>query len=529
MHRAASALRGHLPLAPDDPLVGVGPGDDRLRFDRFVLSPSQRLLTRDGVPVAIGGRSFDLLLALVEKAGRVVPKRDLLQRVWPDVVVEDAALRFHMTRLRGLLGDGREGVRLITTQVGVGYAFVGAVRSAETEPTLAPRPSGGSPEAALPARLDRMIGRDQDLDALVRRAAASRLLTIVGPAGVGKTSLAVELAHHLAADLAHGAVFVDLAAIDAADRLAWAIAQALNLKADPEDPTAAVLGHLRGRRLLLVLDNCEHLVQAAADLVERIAAAAPEVQIVATSRQALRARNEHVHRLSPHALPVDVAAEDDEALRACSAVELFLHHARTAGGAVGEEVETVRTIARMCRRLDGVALAIELAAVRAATHGIEATSWMLGDGLSLSWPGRRTASPRQRTLKATLDWSYALLSDTERRVFERLSGLAGPFSLETALATVVDDALDVAAAAAALDELADKSLILPRDGVYHWFEATRIHARERLDARLGEEIRFIPRTVPARRYPRTKMLRSHCEPALAACPQSSLSSSASGL
>ncbi len=164
-------------------------------------------------------------------------------------------------------------------------------------------------------------------------------------------------------------------------------------------------------------------------------------------------------------------------------MQLFLHHAATAGGAIGQDLDTLRTIACMSRRLDGLALAIELAAVRAATHGVDATARMLGDGLSLLWPGRRTASPRQRTLKATLDWSYDLLSAAGRRVFERLSGLTGPFSLETALETVADDALDLAEAAAALDELAETSLILAGDGEYRWSETTRLYAGERLDGR----------------------------------------------
>jgi predicted ATPase len=343
-----------------------------------------------------------------------------------------------------------------------------------------------------------MIGRERDLDLLAERVAAARLLTIVGPAGVGKTSLAVELAHALDARFAHGTDVVDLAAVGDPDDLAAAVARALGLEVDVDGAAAAVLEHLRGQRRLLVLDTCEHLVQAVADFVERIAATAPEVHVVATSRQPLRARNEHVHRLAPHAVPADIGTADRETLLACSAVQLFLHHATTAGGAVGEDLETLRTIAGMCRRLDGAALAIELAAVRAATHGIEATARMLGERLSLLWPGRRTASPRQRTLKASLDWSHDLLSAAERRVFEGLSSLAGPFSLDAALEAVTGDGLDVAEAAAALDELAEKSLILPRDGEYHWSETTRLYARERLEARLDAEDQAGARDRPGR-------------------------------
>ena len=478
MNRAANALQSRfsvVPAWPIDPSPGAGQERRRLCFDRFALVPGERLLTKDGVPVEIGGRSFDLLLALVEQPGRVVPKRELIRRVWPDVVVEDSALRFHMTRLRRLLDDGRDDARLITTQVGVGYAFVGVVRRAGTSALSAPRPPSVPRDARLPSRVDRLIGRERDLSALVARVAVARLLTIVGPAGIGKTSLSIEIAHEMTADFTHGASFVDLATVDGPDQLTLAIAEASGVEVDAEDPTAVVLDHLRGRRQLLVLDNCEHLIQAVADLAEQIAAAAPDVRIVTTSRQALRARNEHVHRLSPH----EIAPPSCQAPEIGSAVELFLHHATTAGGAVGEDAETLRTVARMCRQLDGVALAIELTAVRAATYGIDATSRMLGSGLSLYWPGRRTAPPRQRTLKAALDWSYDLLSDTERRVFERLSTLASPFSLQAALHATASDALDMAAAAAALDGLAEKSLLSPRDGDYHWSEVTRIYAQER--------------------------------------------------
>ena len=470
---------------------GVSASGGRLCFDRFVLAPCERLLIKNGAPVDIGGRTFDLLLALVQQAGRVVPKRELIQRVWPDVVVEDAALRFHMTRLRKILDDGRADARLITTQVGVGYAFVGIVRRAEARAPLAPWPAAGRPAPRLPSRVDRMIGRDRDLRGLIERLATTRLLTIVGAAGIGKTSLAIEVAHDLEADFDHGADFIDLADIHLPDRLAPTIARTLRAEIGADGPATAVLDHLRGRRQLLVLDNCEHLLEAVAGLAEQIAVAAPEVRILATSRQALRARDEHVHRLAPHAVLDDEAEPCREALLACSAVDLFLHHAARAGGAVGQDLDSLRAVARLCGRLDGVALAIELAAVRAATHGIDATLKMLGDRLSLLWPGRRTAPPRQRTLKAALDWSYDLLSDPERRVFERLSKLGGVFSRETGLAAITDRALDASIAAAALDELAEKSLIASSDGRYRWSEITRIYANGQLDARLDAAVETV--------------------------------------
>lgn len=488
MNRAAGALRADVrPFRA--PTGDLGPELDQLCFDQFAVDPAKRLLTRDGAPVEIGGRTFDLLLALVEQRGRVVPKRELLQRVWPDAVVEDSALRFHMTRLRRILDDGREGVRLITTQVSVGYAFVGAV--ARRRPAPSPARLTAQPSVRVPSRLDRVIGRDDDLEALIERAAAVRLLTIVGPAGVGKTSLAIEIAHALQPRFADGVDFVDLASVEESERLPAAIAEAVCLGTDAHRSTEALLRRLRGREQLLVLDNCEHLVHAVAGFVEQVASAAPGVHVVATSRQALRTRNEQVHRLAPYDITADLSTVGRDDLLDRPAVALFLHHLTAAGGAVVEELETLRTIARICARLDGVALAIELAAVRAATHGVEATARLLGGELCLLWPGRRTASPRQRTLKATLDWSYALLSETERRVFERLSRLPAPFSLETALGTVTDETLEIEDAVAALDGLVEKSLIRPRDGEYHWAEFIQVYARERLSKRPPVEGRSV--------------------------------------
>jgi predicted ATPase/DNA-binding winged helix-turn-helix (wHTH) protein len=476
MTGAATSPRNHLTIVATPAPIASAKSSGRLCFGRFVLTPAERQLTKNDQPVAIGGRSFDLLLALVEQPGRVIPKRELMERVWPDVVVEDVALRFHMTRLRKILDDGRDDARLIATQVGVGYAFVGIVGRVETASRSGA--GGGGLRTELPSRLDRMIGRDHDLSLVAERLAATRLLTIVGAPGVGKTSLAIALARDLEASFTHGACFVDLATVATPDALPRAIADALGAGTGPGDPTSVVLDHLHGRLQLLVLDTCEHLVEGVASLVERIADAAPDVRIVTTSRQALRARNEHVHRLSPHELPGDIATCDKGALAACSAVRLFLHHMATAGGAVGEDAAALRKIAGLCKRLGGAALAIEIAAIRAATHGLDTT--LQGEKQSLFWHGRRTAPPRQQTLNAMLDWSYNCLSEDEREVFERLSMLGVNFPLEAAFGAVDDHTLDVGAA---LDQLVEKSLITPRDGQYHWSETTRLYALPRLEAR----------------------------------------------
>ncbi|WP_442679332.1 ATP-binding protein [Sphingomonas sp. ASY06-1R] len=469
---------------------------ERIRFGPFDLFPGERLLTKDNQPVDIGGRSFDLLVALIEQPGRVLSKRELLKRVWSDVVVEDGSLRFHMAGLRKLLGEGQDGARYIATQVGVGYAFVAPVDRAHpagtpmlAEPVAidddrAPRPAGSS---NLPARLPRLIGRDKDIDLLIGRITDTSLFTIVGSAGVGKTTLAIEIAHRLAAQFDNPVTFVDLAMLEDPALVPQMVAGAMGIAVQSDDPAAAILGHIRDRRQLILLDNCEHLVDAVSRFVERMIEAAPNLHILATSREALRIRDEHVHHLEAMDYPDAVEGHSLEELLAYPAVQLFCERAITGDSSLRIDLKAARLIADMCRRLDGMALAIELAAVRVATHGLVATARMLGARFSLGWSGRRTASPRQQTLQSMLDWSYDLLSDGERIVLQRLSVFVGPFSVDAALEVVADGHMNADEVAAGLDELTSKSFVVPDrsrgTATYRLLEMTRAYAREKLVSR----------------------------------------------
>ncbi|ASG24873.1 ATP-binding protein [Nitrospirillum viridazoti] len=489
------------------PPIQVSSLEGPVTFGPFRLTVGERLLTRDGAPVEIGGRTFDLLVALVEQPGRVLAKRDLLKRVWPDVVVEDGSLRFHMAGLRKLLGDGENGARYIATQVGVGYAFVATLQRAapvaEASPVAAPLPRDGgsySMEAAgrLPARLPRVFGRDTDVHLLTGRIPETPLFTIVGAAGVGKTTLAVEVGHMLMPHFAGKVRFVDLATLEDPALLASAIAGALGALVQSEDPMAVILGHIRQEHLLLILDNCEHLVDAVSRVVERLMDAAPHVHIVATSREPLRVRAEHVHWLGSLAYP-DTAVEglSLDALLAFPAVALFVERASAGNSALRFDVDAVRVVSDMCGRLDGMALPIELTAVRVAAHGLEATAQLLGERFSLAWAGRRTALPRQQTLQATLDWSYNLLPEAERLTLERLSVFLGPFSIDAALQVVTDEEVPTDAAVLALDELTTKSLISPdrlgNASTYRLLEMTRAYAREKLLGRGPQAFQAVAR------------------------------------
>lgn len=466
----------------------------RMVFGPFCLSPGERLLTRDGEPVQIGGRSFDLLVALTEQPGRVFSKRELLKSVWSDVVVEDGSLRFHMAGLRKLLGDGIDGARYIATQVGVGYAFVGSIEQLEpgTEAAGAMIAHGieGSTIADvnnLPRRMPHLVGRERDVRLLRQRLAQTRHVTIVGPAGVGKTSLAVEIGYQTAANFDGRIVFVDFSMLENPSIVPSMIAGAMGIAAQGNDPLAAILGYIRARHFLLVLDNCEHVIEPVARVVERIIDEAPNARVLATSREPLRVRGEHVHRLDGLAYPEDPDRLSLVQMASYPAVELFCERAAAADSALEIDEKAVRLIAGICRMLEGMALPIELAAARAAMHGIPATARQIGERFSLGWPGLRTAWPRQYTLQATLDWRYHLLPEVEQVVFERLAIFVGPFSIDAALEIAADDLIGLDAVAAALDALTSKSLVTANRSsdaaTYRLLEMTRTYALEKLSAR----------------------------------------------
>jgi predicted ATPase/DNA-binding winged helix-turn-helix (wHTH) protein len=460
----------------------------RIVFGPFCVAPGKRLLLRDGVPVDIGGRALDLLIALVERPGRVISKRELLKRVWPDIIVEEGSLRFHMTGLRKILGDGDNGDRYISTQVGVGYAFVAPVDvwpaeegASATPLAVIPKPVPGA--GHLPPRTP-LIGRDADAQLLVEHLSQPKLFTIVGTGGLGKTSLAVDVGHRLADGGDTSVRFVDLAQVEQAELVPYALAGALGIAVQTDDPMFVLLAHIAGQSLLLIIDNCEHLVDAVSGIVEQIREHAPRVCVLATSREPLRTRDEHVHWLGSLDFPPEPDSLPVERLLAYPAIELFIRRATAANASLGLEGQDVRLVADMCRRLEGVALPIELAAVRAATHGVAATHALLGERFSLGWSGRRTALPRQQTLRATLDWSYGLLSSIERLTFDRLCAFVGPFSLDAAAHVVADAKIDSVTAVITLDALVAKGLVsldpTEQVGSYRLLEMTRAYSKEKL-------------------------------------------------
>lgn len=433
---------------------------DQLSFGPFKLLPGERLLTKDDVAVDLGARALDILMVLASSPNEVVSKRDLMARVWPDVTVEEGSLRFHMNGLRKALGDGQDGARYVATLPGRGYCFVAPL--SRTSRSRHDAALVGLPLANLPGRLHRMVGRDDDVRAVADRLNSDRFVSVVGAGGVGKTTVAVAVGNELTEAFGGAVLLVDLGMVGDPELVATAVASLLGLSVQSTDATPSIVAYLRDKRILLILDSCEHVVEAAADLASRILAAAPEAHILATSRETLRAEGEHVYRLGPLAYPPDDLQLTAAATHTFAAAQLFVERAAAGGARLEFDDADAAIVGGICRRLDGVALAIELAARRVEAFGLQQTAALLDQRLALLWQGSRTAPPRQKTLRATLDWSYELLSEAERRVLRRLAIFVGHFPIDAALAVASDLAVDQAQVFAAIDSLVAKSMVATR-------------------------------------------------------------------
>jgi predicted ATPase/DNA-binding winged helix-turn-helix (wHTH) protein len=453
---------------------------DVISFGPFSLIASERLLTKDAVPVELGARALDILITLASRPNEAVSKRDLLARVWPDVTVEEGSLRFHMTSLRKALGDGKDGARYITTLAGRGYCFVAPISRLNDPVVARAAESANLPHANLPARLPRMVGRADDVLAVSRLVAAERFVTIVGTGGVGKTTVAIAVAHDLIEAFSGAVLFVDLGLLIAPDLTGTALASMLGLPVRSDDATPSLVAYLRDKRILLVLDTCEHLIEAVAPLAAHIFAAAPQVHVLATSREALRVEGEHVHRLEPLALPPDDPTLPAAVAQTFPAIQVFMERAAAGGARLDFNDDDAAVVADICRKLDGVALAIELAAGRVGAYGLKQTAALLDQRLTRLWPGQRTAPPRQKTLQATLDWSYALLSDEERMVLRRLAVFVGPFTMDAALVVATGAGVDQSHVFSAIDSLVAKSMVATRPAGammrYRLLDTTRAYA-----------------------------------------------------
>ncbi|MGJ4942079.1 ATP-binding protein [Bradyrhizobium sp. HKCCYLS1011] len=456
--------------------------DAGIEFGPFSLYPARRLLLKEGVPLRIGDRALDILVALVARSGEVVGKEDLIAKVWPGLAVDESSLRVHIKGLRKTLGDGQNEARYVANVAGRGYCFVALIKPIEARPESAPERQLEA--ARLPAAVKRMVGRDAVVKTLADQLLATRFVSVVGPGGAGKTTVALAVAHALSRTFADAAVFVDLSVLREPQLVPASVASALGLRIHEPDVTNALLAHLAEKRLVLLFDNCEHVISTVAALAEQIASQSTEVHILATSREALRVEGEHVHRLLPLDVPDGKRRLTAEQAKTFSAIALFVNRAVAAGAELELSDDNAEMIAGICRRLDGNALATELAASQVAIHGLRGLTRLLDDRFRLAWPGRRTASQRHQTLNALIEWSYDLLSDEERRCFWRLSAFVGSFDLAAAHAVVAEPGDAEATTLRLIESLGAKSLLTmstewssPR---YRLLETTRAFALERM-------------------------------------------------
>ena len=458
---------------------------DTISFGPFRLIPSLGLLLEGNTALHVGNRALTILQILVERAGKVVDKRELVHLVWPDTFVEEANIRVHVAALRRALGDGQNGARYIVNIPGRGYSFTAAV-SILSEPTKPGRTIAREPQTAptLPTSITRLVGRAEAVTKLRAELTRERMVTVVGPAGIGKTSLALAAAQSWSSNSGYAAYFVDLAAVSDPGSVPAAVASAISASTIYEDIVGAMLRELQDRRLLIILDNCEHVVDAAARLSVALLTGTKHVRVLATSREPLRIAGEWIHRVAPLGLPL--AARDLTASEAMTfpSVQLFVERATANVDTYEFRDQDAAAVANICRRLDGIPLAVEFAAARVDLFDVHTIDRRLDDRFSLLTRGQRNALPRQQTLRAALDWSYGLLSSDEQIALRRLSAFSAHFGVDDAIEVVSDDKLLKHVVLDTLSDLVAKSMVAADVGghavTYRLLETIQVYAHEKL-------------------------------------------------
>ncbi|MDY0746352.1 winged helix-turn-helix domain-containing protein [Paucibacter sp. R3-3] len=465
-------------------------------FGPFSLYVSQKLLLAGGQPVRLGSRAFDLLVSLIERAGEVVTKDELAAIVWPRTIVEESSLRVHVAALRKALGDGQGGTRYIVNKPGRGYSFVAPVRRLSSWFEAPPAAKADARFGRLPAQVTRMIGRAESVALLAAQLNFGRFVTLVGPGGIGKTTMALAVAESRAASFEDGVCYLDFAPIVDGQMVPALIAAGLRLPGRDE-VLSSIQNFLRERRLLIVLDNCEHLIEPLATLAEQLLSSGPGVHLLATSREPMRAEGEWLHRVGALALPPEgLVPSAAEALR-YPAIELFVERATASVDDFVLADGDAEQVGDLCRRLDGNPLAIELAAARVDLFGLSGLTAQLDAHLLDLRGGRRDVPSRHHSLTTMLDWSYRLLSDTERLVLTRLGLFRGWFPLRAAIDFVLFSepagSVDETQVRDAVADLAAKSLLtIDTSGEvvqFRLLELTRAFAIAQLDL-LGERARL---------------------------------------
>ncbi|MCP1506064.1 putative ATPase/DNA-binding winged helix-turn-helix (wHTH) protein [Pseudomonas marginalis] len=454
--------------------------EQAVHFGPYRIHPRQRLVLEAGRPLRLGRRAVEILLILLEQAGNVVSKQELIARVWPKSVVEDGNLRVHMAALRKALGDGQAGQRYIVTVAQRGYSFVAPL---SIEPMTIP--ADGIPQSQahnLPLRRTRMIGRQALIDALVQQLPQQRFITLTGAGGIGKTTVALRVAELLIGHYRDGIRLLDLAPLSTPSMILPNLAALLDLTLAEHAPLLTLARSLQARQLLLVIDNCEHLLDDIALISETLLRHAPDLHILTTSREALRAEGEYVQRLEPLACP-PATGNRAQAL-GYPALQLLIERAMSHQDSFALSEAELPLAIDICQRLDGIPLAIELVAAQIERFGLPGLLVQMEDNFRLLTRGRRSALPRQQTLRATLDWSFDLLSPCEQICLRRLAVFRGGFSLASAAAVIAGEQIAPAEVLGSITQLVAKSLLNVEPGddemVYRLLDITRTYALEKL-------------------------------------------------
>lgn len=445
----------------------------------FKLDSDSGTLSNAGNPTSLGARGVAVLSTLVERANQFVSKSGIIDAAWPGLVVEESNLSVQISAIRRVLAQTPGGEHWIETLPRRGYRFVGPV-SLVSGILLSPV-NGRHAQNNLPGQLTSFIGRERELVEIKWLLPDIRVLTLVGAGGIGKTRLALQVAAEVVAAYRDGVWLVDLAPLVDPALVPSAVAQMLGVREVAGKPLIETLcSQLQGRQMLLLLDNCEHLLEACASLADRMLRSAEALTIIATSREPLRVLGEQIYPLTTLSLP-DRAADLVIVTRS-EAVQLFVDRARRQQPNFKLTSTNFAAVALLCIRLDGIPLALELAAARITTLSIEQIDARLDDRFKLLTRGDRAGLPRHQTLRALIDWSYNLLTDPERALLRRLSVFAGGWTIEAADAVGAGGEIDTGDVLDLLMRLVDKSLVISDvDSLrFRLLDTVRAYALEKL-------------------------------------------------
>ena len=485
--RVLGARCRHQPAryASNDKELGASCVTEKYSIGPLLLDADAQTLTQSGRPVALGQRAIGVLTTLVRAAGEYVPKNRIIEGAWPGLVVEESNLSVQISAIRRALSQAPGGDAWVETLARRGYRFRGPV-SRLPEKTVS-NTSASSSRTNLLEPLTSFVGRQTELADIRNLLAGHRLVTLAGAGGIGKTRLAVRLANELLDEYSDGVWVVKLESLSHPSLVPETVARVLELQdGSGKSPTRTVCEYLESKHLLLVVDNAEHLIAACANFAQHVTEQCPRVSILTTSRERLAVPGEAIYQVPPLSIPPLRPVTADR-LAPYDSVQLFRQRAQLLLPQFAITDRNAPALAAICQRLDGIPLALELAAARIRSMTLEEVNRRIDQRFRLLAGASRTAPRRQQTLRATIDWSYDILSDAEKVVFDRLCVFSGGWTLESAEDVCSGDGVEAVEMLDLLTALTDKNLVVAhehdRATRYSLLETMREYAWERLTER----------------------------------------------